>query len=475
MLIHTHIPKTGGTTFDRILTDHFSPEARFRDWPNWTPDIPDFPPSASIISGHFKATKYAGLFIGAVMATWVRDPVERLVSAYQWLRRHVNDPDIADDPIAQGVRTGDLSLEEYAETKHSSIAAQFDGMSPREFDFVGVLEDWKRCMDVFAARFLDGADYVVTFERKNLARRGRTYKISAQERRTIEALYAEDIDIYREVKALWAAGHYETKPVNAINASEERRGTKTFDLVARADELRISVPTIMETINKRPWFHQCRLDADLHTPGIDNGHTKLAALGIPDITGKTVIDIGAVDGYFSFAAEALGAARVLATDHHAWHIDWLDGKGNFLMMRDLYASGVEMMDIPVEHLSPETVGVFDVTLFLGVLYHTEMPLQYLRILRSITGEVAIVESLADLVSVKRPAAAYYPGATLNEDSSNVWGPNPAAIEAMLYEAGFARVEYKGLWTSPVVMRRGVYLTERTDPPDSGRAIFHAWV
>src|SRR5215469_11279321 len=36
------------------------------------------------------------------------------------------------------------------------------------------------------------------------------------------------------------------------------------------------------------------------------------------VAGKSVLDIGAWDGWFSFEAERRGAARVLATDHFCW-------------------------------------------------------------------------------------------------------------------------------------------------------------
>ncbi len=42
---------------------------------------------------------------------------------------------------------------------------------------------------------------------------------------------------------------------------------------------------------------------------------RLRLLRIPaDLTGKTVLDIGAYDGFFSFEFERRGAARVLAID-----------------------------------------------------------------------------------------------------------------------------------------------------------------
>ena len=43
---------------------------------------------------------------------------------------------------------------------------------------------------------------------------------------------------------------------------------------------------------------------------------------LPDFRGRTVLDIGAWDGYYSFLAERQGAARVVALDHYAWGVDF---------------------------------------------------------------------------------------------------------------------------------------------------------
>jgi hypothetical protein len=41
----------------------------------------------------------------------------------------------------------------------------------------------------------------------------------------------------------------------------------------------------------------------------------------------------------------------------------------------------------------------------------------------------------------RPEMVFNPGSALHNDSTNFWGPNRAAVEAMLYEVGFSRVQY----------------------------------
>jgi len=67
------------------------------------------------------------------------------------------------------------------------------------------------------------------------------------------------------------------------------------------------------------WFHRIDLGNGIVTPGVDDSRSKLVYLNFPvNLTGKTVLDIGAWDGFFSFEAEMRGASRVLATDAYCW-------------------------------------------------------------------------------------------------------------------------------------------------------------
>jgi tRNA (mo5U34)-methyltransferase len=184
------------------------------------------------------------------------------------------------------------------------------------------------------------------------------------------------------------------------------------------------------------WWHQIELPGGYVTPGYDMSASKFASLRLPSFEGKTVLDVGAWDGYFSFAAERLGASRVVALDTYAWRKP--GGKDGFEYARRALGSSVEDLEVEVLDISPETVGEFDVVLFLGVLYHMRHPLLALERVASVTREMLVVETLADLAYVRSPAAAFYSWPMLH-DQTNWWGPNEAAVKGMLHSVGCERV------------------------------------
>ena len=190
------------------------------------------------------------------------------------------------------------------------------------------------------------------------------------------------------------------------------------------------------------WHHSIDLGNGIVTPGQDNSPRKLRRLKLPEtLEGKSVLDVGAWDGYFSFEAERRNARRVLATDSYSWNgsHDWGDKRG-FYLAREVLGSKVEDMDIDVLELSPERVGTFDVVLFLGVLYHMKHPMLAVERVASVTAGMVIVETVVDMLSCSRPAFAFYAGDELGRDATNWCGPNPQAVVGMLQTAGFHRIE-----------------------------------
>lgn len=250
---------------------------------------------------------------------------------------------------------------------------------------------------------------------------------------------------------------------------------------------RLSDQQLQDQVGEISWFHAIELRPGLTTPAAEPTVDRLDSLKLPrDLSGKTVLDVGAWDGFFSFEAERRGAARVLAADHYAWHGETWSDKRGFELARRALDSKVEDVDIDVMDLSPEQVGTFDLVLFLGVLYHLRHPLLALERVASVTRERLILETHVDLTWLRRPAMAYYPNQELGWDPTNWWGPNPAAVEAMLGTVGFRRVErvssnsvaYRGGRTARRAVRHFSFLARHgARPPariDQGRAVFHAF-
>jgi tRNA (mo5U34)-methyltransferase len=188
------------------------------------------------------------------------------------------------------------------------------------------------------------------------------------------------------------------------------------------------------------WYHSIDLGGGVVTNGVDDSPVRLARLDLPQsLAGMTVLDIGAWDGFFSFEAERRGASRVVAADYFSWHGPGWGSKAGFELARAALGSKVEDVDIDVMDLAPERIGQFDVVLFLGVLYHLRHPLLALERIASVTRTLLVLETVVDMVGIRRPAAAFYPGRELNDDPTNWWAPNVPALHGMLRSVGFDEV------------------------------------
>jgi tRNA (mo5U34)-methyltransferase len=189
------------------------------------------------------------------------------------------------------------------------------------------------------------------------------------------------------------------------------------------------------------------------TPGVSDTRRGLPRLGLPPLGGKSVLDVGAWDGFYSFEAARRGARRVLATDSFAWDGSCWGSKDGFLLARR--ALGLEHVVedrlIDVMDLSPGALGgSFDVVLFLGVLYHLKDPVGALQAVSSVTGELLVLETETALNWLTSPAARVYAGAELNDDDTNFFALNQAALRALLKANGFSEVST--VYKSPLLRR-----------------------
>jgi tRNA (mo5U34)-methyltransferase len=127
------------------------------------------------------------------------------------------------------------------------------------------------------------------------------------------------------------------------------------------------------------WYHEFDfgngLVAKSKTPDV-GFHRKLwtfirSTLDAVDFGGKTVLDIGCWDGYWSFYAEQRGAAHVLATDDAQQN--WAGNSGLSLAKELLHSSIETNTNLSVYDLA-NLRKTFDIVLCLGVYYHLVDPL-----------------------------------------------------------------------------------------------------
>ena len=185
------------------------------------------------------------------------------------------------------------------------------------------------------------------------------------------------------------------------------------------------------------WWHSIDLGDGRVTPGVhqlDELRDNYARFNLPDdLTGKRVLDIGCWDGFYSFEAERHGA-QVVAID--CW---WPE---NLFSARRALGSRVEFHELSVYELSRERLGVFDIVLFLGVLYHLRHPLLALERVCELTREVAVIEShvIDHILDTPRPVMEFYELDELGGQYDNWWGPNSECLIRLARAAGFARTE-----------------------------------
>jgi tRNA (mo5U34)-methyltransferase len=208
-----------------------------------------------------------------------------------------------------------------------------------------------------------------------------------------------------------------------------------------------------------PWFHRIDLGGGIYTKmesvmgePVDHpsGPWQTIQKLLPhDLSGKTVLDVGCNAGFYSFEAKRRGAERVLGVDGQRQHVR------QALFVRKVLGLDVEFRRLNVYELSPRSVGQFDITLALGLLYHLKHPILALENLYRVTKELLIIET-AIMPPGQTPAPfAYSFGAAevmlhplvyvensleAKEQVYNWFLPGVNALAAMLRNAGFAEVE-----------------------------------
>ena len=222
-----------------------------------------------------------------------------------------------------------------------------------------------------------------------------------------------------------------------------------------------------------PWFHDIDLGPGLKTklgPCGDepDDHPKptwrLLEPHLPDLSGRSVLDVGCNAGFYSFEAKRLGAKRVLGIDAQRREI------AQARLAAEVLGLDVAFQRSSVYDLSIADAGAFDLVLALGLLYHCRHPLLALERLFEVTRGTLIVESavapeewtggaqtrsVGGLVRRLVPAFFIENEPDAAEAVYNWFLPSAASLAALLSSVGFGDVRHV-----PISVERSLFVCTR---------------
>jgi len=254
----------------------------------------------------------------------------------------------------------------------------------------------------------------------------------------------------------------------------------------------VASPNSDSTIEDFPsWYHKIKLPDGTVTPGWFPPRDDLIEwYGLPeDLGGKTVLDIGAFDGFWTFLSLERGAHQVIAiddwsdrimeygsADHYPWDtFDFCREKLGYKAPRcQRYTSSIYDVESVV---SPNLT--FDIILFLGTIYHLRYPLLALDTIAKLCKpgtelyvESAVCDQYSPYLRNQSPnyegrcVMEFYPSDQLGKRNTNWWAPNIQCLVNMMASAGFGELDYKTLTDQPRAlghcraMVSGVYTGEK---------------
>lgn len=227
MLIFVHIPKTAGTTFKNLLI----PELKLKQdevivveshgWNNHSDrkfinERPGLPgviplkpnPTAKLVTGHFKADKFKPIYPDGTYITWLRDPVERLISSYYYYL--LLDPSRYGNIAKVHRKYDSVSLEYFATRSYSSnIMSDQLNIPLDNFKFIGISEHFNKEIARYDSIMGTNMSGFKTYNNHNVnptkTNYQEKYKIPSDLRQKLIELNREDYELYN--KCLKIAGY----------------------------------------------------------------------------------------------------------------------------------------------------------------------------------------------------------------------------------------------------------------------------
>ncbi len=175
---------------------------------------------------------------------------------------------------------------------------------------------------------------------------------------------------------------------------------------------------------------------------------------VPDLRGKSVLDVGCNGGFYSVEAKRRGARRVVGIDVDERYLNQARFAAEVLGFPDIEFRRMTVYDVA------KLGEKFDVVIFMGVLYHLRHPLLALDLLHDhAVGDLMLFQTMIrgglgvqdwdddyafndeEQFESRNWPKLHFIEKNYSGDPSNWWVPNRAAVEAMLRSSGFAMVDH----------------------------------
>ncbi|MDP5055205.1 MAG: sulfotransferase family protein, partial [Congregibacter sp.] len=219
--ISVHMPKTAGSSFQATLASHFgeSLQLRYQDRPlhrsAWSRNIDaskhcisnrtpgSFGPGVRCIHGHFLPLRYRLAHAEAplLFVTWLRDPIQRLLSHYHYWQRSYQPQESGE--LHRRMIEENWTLEQFALCREiRNLYGKFLwGFPMSRFDFIGITEDYAAELEHFGRLMLKSPVSMEEYNR-NPDQGDEKYSLNASLRRSIERAHAADIKLYHRALAM---------------------------------------------------------------------------------------------------------------------------------------------------------------------------------------------------------------------------------------------------------------------------------
>jgi len=221
-----------------------------------------------------------------------------------------------------------------------------------------------------------------------------------------------------------------------INDSPEAEIKKSTNFLKYAPVFitSISESKIKTMIQSIPWYHYFKFGNVETPPSRTSINFQMwTAQGIPlDLAGKSILDVGTNNGFYSFLCEHRGATRVLAIDSEEFNIltkTYGDFEG-FDVGRRILNSSVQYKKMNVYDLD-KLNETFDFVLMFGVYYHLANPVLALqKILPKVNNSLFLTGHIID---TEEPIMYY-------STNHNWWVASPSCLVKIGERIGFRKAE-----------------------------------